>query len=596
MADDDGSDASTQSPELRGNPSEGDWVVQKFGGTSIGKFVEVIAQTIVPRYLDEGHRVALVCSARSGQSKSTGTTNLLIQAAQEALRPTSVLPDELANGRQPSPAMTPSIASASRPNPLSLSTQRLQRSGSSAVLNSSGYNSPGPRGSGSLSNSLASLKTCDQASAFDGTVDKIKSDHLSAARSCISDPWILRQLEEELSGDCEALRSFLLAAQIIDEISLRSKDIIVGYGERLSCRIVAAMLEDKGFASEFVSLESVLPKPSEAQSLGQAEQQLSQAFYDDLAGRLGQRLRQCEGRIPVVTGFFGIVPGSLLLQIGRGYTDLCAALCAVGLQASELQVWKEVDGIFTADPRKVPTARLLPRITPEEAAELTYYGSEVIHPFTMEQVIRAAIPIRIKNVQNPAGAGTVIFPDSLQNGRAAKPAMTHINGSAPRLPTAVTIKDNIVVLNIHSNRRTISHGFFAGMFATLDRYGIVVDLISTSEVHVSMAMNDTIRKGLLDSLLADLKKLGEITVKHDMAILSLVGKEMQHSVGIAGKMFTTLADGSVNIEMISQGSSEINISCVIENRDAAKALNLIHLRLLSLAVPPGVPQSPISYV
>ena len=111
------------------------------------------------------------------------------------------------------------------------------------------------------------------------------------------------------------------------------------------------------------------------------------------------------------TGFFGPVPGSLLRQVGRGYTDLLAALLAAGLNAAELQIWKEVDGIFTADPRKVPTARLIPMISPDEAAELTYYGSEVVHPFTMEQVIRRKIPIRIKNVENPLGGGTVIHPD-----------------------------------------------------------------------------------------------------------------------------------------------------------------------------------------
>ena len=132
---------------------------------------------------------------------------------------------------------------------------------------------------------------------------------------------------------------------------------------------------------------------------------LGQEFYDELAITLSARIRECAPRVPVVTGkspcnnsrkssssqwphigFFGPVPGSLLSQVGRGYTDLCSALLAVGLQASELQIWKEVDGIFTADPRKVSTARLIPLISPDEAAELTYYGSEVVHPFTMEQV------------------------------------------------------------------------------------------------------------------------------------------------------------------------------------------------------------------
>ena len=190
-------------------------------------------------------------------------------------------------------------------------------------------------------------------------------------------------------------------------------------------------------------------------------------------------------------GYFGPVPGSLLAQIGRGYTDLSAALCAVGLGASELQVWKEVDGIFTADPRKVPSARLVPVITPDEAAELTYYGSEVIHPFTMEQVIRAKIPIRIKNVENPSGSGTIIYPDeSFPRGLNSTPPHKELveeekSKEEGRMPTAVTIKDQIIVLNIHSNRKTISHGFLARIFGTLDRAGVVVDLISTSEVHVS---------------------------------------------------------------------------------------------------------------
>jgi aspartate kinase len=229
------------------------------------------------------------------------------------------------------------------------------------------------------------------------------------------------------------------------------------------------------------------------------------------------------------TGFFGVVPGSLLAQVGRGYSDLCAALCAVGTRASELQVWKEVDGIFTADPRKVPTARLLSTITPEEAAELTYYGSEVIHPFTMEQVIRAAIPIRIKNVENPKGEGTIIFPDAVgptsdepAEGRSAKDAIapstapsipSSLSSSAlePHLgPTAITIKDTVVVLSVHSNRKTISHGFFARIFGILDKYGIVVDLISTSEVHVSMAIHGEMRKGTMERVARDLKVVGEV--------------------------------------------------------------------------------------
>ena len=263
-------------------------------------------------------------------------------------------------------------------------------------------------------------------------------------------------------------------------------------------------------------------------------------------------------------GYFGVVPGSILTSIGRGYTDLCAALCAVGLDAEELQVWKEVDGIFTADPRKVPAARLIPVITPEEAAELTYYGSEVIHPFTMEQVIRATIPIRIKNVENPPGEGTIIFPDTISRKGEDTPTYPPRHMRLPwqdkilinrnKRPTAVTIKNSILVLNIHSNRKSLSHGFFANIFSTLDRWQLVVDLISTSEVHISMAISSEVKEGDLLDALDELKKFGTVDVIRDLTILSVVGKQMKHMIGIAGRMFSTLAESGVNIEMISQGS------------------------------------------
>lgn len=271
---------------------------------------------------------------------------------------------------------------------------------------------------------------------------------------------------------------------------------------------------------------------------------LDQAFYDGLAIAVGGRIKQCGSRIPVVTGmllrtcikefcytehmyctgFFGPVPGSLLQQIGRGYTDLLSALLAVGLEASELQIWKEVDGIFTADPRKVPTARLISVISPEEAAELTYYGSEVVHPFTMEQAIRRRIPIRIKNVENPTGGGTVIHPDpdvdAVQDSFVPEPitqSTLSLLSSSPdataardKSPTAVTIKENIVVLNVNSNRKSVSHGFLAAIFGTLDRFGVVVDLISTSEVHVSMAIEAGVKGKLMDRLLKELEKMGTV--------------------------------------------------------------------------------------
>jgi aspartate kinase len=283
-------------------------------------------------------------------------------------------------------------------------------------------------------------------------------------------------------------------------------------------------------------------------------------FYKEMSLALTEKVLACEERVPVITGYFGAVPGGLMDgEIGRGYTDLCAALVAVGVKAEELQVWKEVDGIFTADPTKVPTARLLPTITPSEAAELTFYGSEVIHHLTMDQVIHATPPIkiRIKNVKNPRGNGTIVLPDpKLGTGQLSHSRSTSSLSlrKTPKRPTAVTIKDKISVINVHSNKRSISHGFFAKVFSILDKRQLSVDLISTSEVHVSMAIHSAnISDEELQRAKSELEQVGDVSILNNMAILSLVGAEMKNMIGIAGRMFSTLGENNVNIEMISQG-------------------------------------------
>ncbi|KAJ8508752.1 hypothetical protein ONZ45_g8993 [Pleurotus djamor] len=550
------------------------WLVQKFGGTSVGKFPVQIASNIVSNYIDQ-HKVAIVCSARSGSTKALGTTNLLLRAASEALaRPTRT-----------KSAGTPGFMSpVPKPFDYSQSPPESPRARSGSSNAGSPLVGVTPFSSFSAHTESSSAKT----PSFYATIDLLRTEHLTAARDAVKDPDILKELEAEIERDCGWLKAFLSAAQVIDEISPRSRDNIIGLGEKLGCKVMTAVLRDQGIDAEYVSLEDIIP---EEEADNYSESSLDQSFYDRLSTALGERIQLCAPRVPVVTGFFGQVPGSLLEQVGRGYTDLCSALLAVGLDAAELQIWKEVDGIFTADPRKVSTARLISMISPDEAAELTYYGSEVVHPFTMEQVIRRKIPIRIKNVENPLGGGTVIHPDSDQEAEDlvdSPPRSPSLSGdSSPhthntKLPTAVTIKEHIIVLNVNSNRKSVSHGFLAGIFSTLDRFGVVVDLISTSEVHVSMAIEDGLARKILDRLVNELKRSGSVSVHRDMAILSLVGKQMRNMVGIAGRMFTTLAQGNVNIEMISQGASEINISCVIDGRDAVKALNLIHQSCLQI--------------
>lgn len=372
---------------------------------------------------------------------------------------------------------------------------------------------------------------------------------------------------------------YLTAADTLGEVSPRTLDIIISKGEILSCYFITALLQDRGIEAYVVDLSNIrtVEAPTGDVNLG---------FYEDYAEALRPVFLESGNRVPVVTGFFGPVPGGLLSHVGRGYTDLCAALVAISLGASELQILKEVEGIYSADPRKVPTARLLSTITPSEAAELTFYGSEVIHPFTMEQVIRASIPIRIRNVTNPRGTGTTILPDPSHISaftryslprlppppafRSRKqPTITNLPLSRVKRPTAVTVKNRILVINVRSNKRTSSRGFLERTFAILDKWRLSVDLIASSEVSVSMAFychrelvrgdddNKDNDKRIVDPDLRggvdELAHLGAVELVDEMAIVSLVGQEMKNMVGIAGAMLSVLGKHDINIEMISQG-------------------------------------------
>ncbi|KAK6848884.1 Aspartokinase [Apiospora arundinis] len=503
--------------EFSNNSSNG-WIIQKFGGTSVGKFPDKIAEDIIRASL-VSNKVVVVCSARSTGKKVTGTTSRLLEVYKKLK----------------------AIAAAT-------------------------------------SNEATQNEILDEVKV---AVQEICSDHVFAIQSFIKDPLLQKQITADIENDCSELVDYVIAAKRFNlEVNARSKDRVISFGEKLSCRFMTYLLKDRRVDAEYVDLADILHYDS--------SDRLSPAFYREAAAAFQKRINACGDRVPVVTGFFGTVPGSLMDgDIGRGYTDLCAALAAVGLKAEELQVWKEVDGIFTADPTKVPTARLLSSITPSEAAELTFYGSEVIHHLTMDQVIKAEPPIqiRIKNVKNPRGEGTIVLPDPVQSpaqeikrSRPSDPALR----KTPRRPTAVTIKDNISVINVHSNKRSISHGFFAKVFAILNSHRISVDLISTSEVHVSMAIHAANSPhSQLEAARKELEGCGDVSMLHDMAILSLVGAEMKNMIGISGRMFSTLGEHNVNIEMISQGASEINISCVIDAREATRAMNILHTNLFT---------------
>ncbi|MCZ6472450.1 MAG: aspartate kinase [SAR324 cluster bacterium] len=400
------------------------------------------------------------------------------------------------------------------------------------------------------------LQASEQAArgeSFWRLIRTLRRQHLDALEHAVDDPELRAGLLRFIRVELERLQGFLKAIQVIRELSPRSQDILLATGERLSARMLAATLSSRGVRAEVVDLIDVVPEGTRA---------VDPRLFNRLQRLIAKRVLGGTGGVPIVTGFFGLMPGGLLSAVGRGYTDFTAALISAGLgrkAVKEMQVWKEVDGIFTADPRHVPAARVLERISPVEASELTYFGSEVLHPFTMERVVGARIPIRIKNTFNPEGAGTVIQSSTRKN-------------QGPHI-TAVTAKRGITIFTVESNRMYNAHGFMARVFKVLEDYAVNVDLISTSEVSISCTVD---RSAELERARGALEQLGQVTVIPKRAILAMVGEGMKYAVGTAGKMFSTLGANGINIEMISQGASEINISCVIKESDTETGLRAIH--------------------
>ncbi|MDH4225694.1 MAG: aspartate kinase, partial [Deltaproteobacteria bacterium] len=259
---------------------------------------------------------------------------------------------------------------------------------------------------------------------FGGPLKVIRKTHTQALDRAVSSKAIRQDLADAVGDELKSLEALLGAVSVIRELSPRSMDMLLATGERLSARILSGVLADGGLDTVYMDLSTIVP---------QEETEADPAFFRRMQHLVAEYCRPVGGKVPVVTGFFGPVPGGILKTVGRGYTDFTTALISAGLGkgvVKEMQVWKEVDGIYTADPRKVASARVLGRISPDEAAELTYFGSEVLHPFTMERVVSAEIPIRLKNTFKPDGEGTLILP--------------HRENTGSRV-TAVTTKKGITI-------------------------------------------------------------------------------------------------------------------------------------------------------
>lgn len=398
-------------------------------------------------------------------------------------------------------------------------------------------------------------KAC-RAEDFEQNINSIRHQHLNLVGLLAADAQTRfgKVLEAELSS----LVSFLSALAIIREQSPKSLDFILSFGERLSALLVTEVLRGSGLNVRFCDLSDIINEDIREDA---------ENFYDSVSDLIVKNLDPIEDVISVVTGFFGYVNSGILNKVGRGYSDLTSALIARGLGPNlvhELQIWKEVDGVYSADPRKIPSAKVLNEISAKEAVELTFFGSEVIHPHTMEQVISKDIPIRVLNSLKPNLTGTIIRRDV----RKAKNS-----------PIAVTSKKKVIVLSVVSNRMYDANGFLAQLFEILREEGLVVDLVSTSEVTVSCTVNDITK---LKRAYPKLSRLGEIRILENRAILAVVGTSLSQGNDSVAKMFSALSAVAIYPEMVTQAESMTSISFVVDENVIDMALAEVHSALFPI--------------
>ncbi|EDQ92671.1 uncharacterized protein MONBRDRAFT_22547 [Monosiga brevicollis MX1] len=397
---------------------------------------------------------------------------------------------------------------------------------------------------------------------FHQFLDAIEDTHLDVVYTMLRKHENREIVKQHISKELRMVRRFCESLTVIRELSPRSHDMIVGCGERLSAGLIAGVLRENDIPAAYVNLSNLFRDPLDASKTGYHRLATAaiRSFLD--------REVDVDGVVPVITGYMGDIEGGIVQGIGRGYSDLTAALVAAALRADALQVWKESDGIFTGNPTKINAARLLHNVTPREAAELTYFGNEVLHPFTMECAIEAQIPIHILNTFKIDSPGTVVAPGQPFHRMQS-------NGV-----TAVVSKKNVRVISLASNRMMSSPKFLARVFEAFGNRGVKIDLISTAETNLSIAIHESVPDADAEALLQDLEKVGECTMVDGRALVAIIGEGMKNQIGVAARMFRCLSDAGVNFEMITQGASEINVSVIINAADADKAIAEIHAEFL----------------
>jgi aspartate kinase len=353
------------------------------------------------------------------------------------------------------------------------------------------------------------------------------------------------------------------AVHVLGELTPRALDAISGMGEQMSVRVLAAYLRQSGHSAEAIDATELVVTDDNFQNAA--------PLFALTEEKTAHRLRPLftNNTIPIITGFIAATTQGIPTTLGRGGSDFSAAIFGQVLHADEVWIWTDVDGVMTADPRLVPTARSINSLTYREVSELAYYGAGVLHPKTMRPCIENGIPLRIKNTFNPEHPGTVIVPQTSEQNGAIK---------------AVTAIKELSLLTVEGKGMLGIPGIAARTFGAVARSNISVLLISqaSSEQSICFATANDTTQTVLTSLetefTAELQRrdIDSIWALQPVSIVTAVGAGMRHTPGIAGRIFTALGDHGVNVIAIAQGSSECSISIVVDADDTAAAVKHIH--------------------
>ena len=408
---------------------------------------------------------------------------------------------------------------------------------------------------------IAAEAAAGDIDAARGNVKALRERHHTVA-SVITDDALRKTVIADLDKEFDELDRIVGALAVLGDVSPRWFDTIAATGELASSRIVAAALTAHGHPAAWVDSRTVIVTTDEFME--------APPIFDrtDTALRAAIEPIIAKKRIPVLGGFVGATERGVTTTLGRGGSDYTGAIVGAAIGADEIQIWTDVDGMLTADPRVVDAPQVAPHLSFAEASELAYFGAKVLHPATIQPAVARDIPVRILNSQRPANAGTLI---------TAKRPTT--DGAV----TAIASKTGVTVVSITSTRMLMTHGFLRRLFEVFERHKTAVDVVTTSEVSVSVTIDDRRR---LPAIIEDLTEFAEVSTENDLALICAVGDGIAADRTFPVRLLSAI-DG-VPLRMVSQAASRRNVTIVIAASDLPTALNRLHDRFFGEAAAPHV--------